>query len=145
MRIIGVATFALLVTGCMALAQGVPAMTSAFVGGAGAPGADYLIFGGPGHETYLGCLSCPASDSESALNEYGTYGSPYSSTSIANPYSKFGSPYSSYSACNPHASDPPVVVDRQGSYYGRLTMNEYNRDQIEGPNTLAWLRSVCEG
>jgi len=48
--------------------------------------------------------------------------------SIFNPYSQFGSRYSAYSACNPYATDPPVIVDENGNYYGRLTVNTYYGD-----------------
>src|SRR6266480_2158153 len=72
-------------------------------------GVKLMVFGGPGHKTYLGCLSCSSYSSESLFNSYGTYGSAYSATSILNAYSEYGSLYGGYSACNPYASDPPVI------------------------------------
>lgn len=104
-----------------------------------------MIFGGRGHKTYLGCLSCNAYSSESVFNKYGTYGSSYSTTSILNHYSTFGSKYSTYSACNPYASDPPIVVDDNGTYYGRLTVNIYLSDLYSNQNTQTWLRTVVCG
>jgi len=77
-----------------------------------------MLFGGPGNSTYLGCLSCNEYDSESVFNDYGTYGSAYSQSSIRNHYGKFGSKYSQYGACNPYASNPPVIVDASGNFYG---------------------------
>lgn len=102
-----------------------------------------MVFGGPSHDTYLGCLSCSEYSAESVLNEYGTFGSRYSSTSIFNPYSQYGSKYSAYSACNPYASDPPVVVDPSGNYYGRLTIARYHPERFGGPDVLRWLDSSC--
>jgi hypothetical protein len=102
-----------------------------------------MLFGGPGHKTYLGCLSCSEYASESVLNQYGRYGSAYQSESIFNRFGSFGSRYSQYSPCNPYASDPPVIVDENGQYYGRLTVNAYRSDAAKG-NVLAWIRAVCE-
>lgn len=103
-----------------------------------------MVFGGSGHKTYLGCLSCNSYNSESVLNSYGSYGSAYSATSIFNAYSEYGSPYSAYSACNPYASDPPVIVDGAGKYYGRLTVNTYRSDGPPTPELRAWVAAVCE-
>lgn len=85
-----------------------------------------LIYGGARHETFLGCLNCSKSDQNSVLNNYGSFGSAYSGTSIFNRYSEHGSLYSATSACNAYASDPPVIVDRNGKFYGRLTLNRYH-------------------
>src|SRR6185503_17591926 len=89
------------------------------------PPTKLMVFGGPGHQTYLGCLSCSEFATDSIFNEFSTYGNSFSSQSIFNSYSQFGSPYSAFSACNPYASDPPVVVDEAGNFYGRLTINRY--------------------
>lgn len=101
-----------------------------------------MVFGGPGHKTYLGCLSCNEYDQESIFNDYGKFGSDYSAQSIHNHFSNFGSAYSSSSACNPYASDPPVIVDEQGRYYGRLTVNTYRSDGPKG-ELATWLAAVC--
>lgn len=106
-------------------------------------GPKLMIFGGLGHQTYLGCLSCSEYDRESVFNSYGSFGSPYSSTSVLNPYSQFGSRYSAYGACNPYASDPPVIVDADGNYYGRLTTNRARSDGPPTPEVAAWLAGVC--
>jgi hypothetical protein len=102
-----------------------------------------MVFGGAGHRTYLGCLSCSQYDLESVFNAYGKYGSAYGPESIFNHYSEFGSSYSATSACNPSASDPPVIVDSQGNYYGRLTVNRYRSDAPTG-QLVAWLAAVCQ-
>jgi hypothetical protein len=103
-----------------------------------------MIFGGQGHRTYLGCLTCSQYATDSVLNEYGTHGSPYSSESILNHFSQYGSPYSSYSACSPYTSDPPVIVDHQGSFYGRLTLNEYHSERTHIESALRWLLVACK-
>jgi hypothetical protein len=104
----------------------------------------HMLFGGEGHHTYLGCVNCSQYDTESITNQYGQYGSAYSTTSVLNHYGEFGSKYSMYGACNPYASDPPVIVDGAGQFYGRLTVNQYNPQQTRDPGLLAWLAAICE-
>jgi hypothetical protein len=101
-----------------------------------------MIFGGDDHKTYLGCLSCSAYDSDAVLNTYGDHGSHYSDESIFDPYGDFGGHYSSNSPCNSYASDPPVVVDEEGNYYGELTVNDYRPRQAKA--LVAWIKGVCE-
>lgn len=142
-----IASGSLLLAGCSpATWQGV-ATGLAAAGSAQVPSATVklMIFGGANHDTYLGCLTCPEYATDSVRNQYGSYGSAYSSTSIFNRYGQFGSPYSSYSACNPYASDPPVIVDGIGAFYGRLTLNRYHRQALRTPELLAWLAAVCAG
>lgn len=105
--------------------------------------SDLLLFGGDRHDVFLGCLTCSEYDSDSVHNRYGDHGSQYSSTSIFNPYGDYGSKYSSDSACNPYASDPPVIVDADGNFYGTLTMNRYHPDVTSSSTVLDWLESVC--
>ena len=106
--------------------------------------AKLMIFGGDGHRVYLGCLNCSEYASDSVKNTYGTHGSAYSSESIFNHYSEYGSPYSSESACNQYATDPPVIVDEGGRYYGRLTLNRYNTEIGAGTQLIGWLAAVCQ-
>lgn len=103
-----------------------------------------MIFGGEGHKTYLGCLSCSQYATDSVFNEYGSYGSRYSATSLLNAYSEFGSKYSTYSACNPYAADPPVIVDGAGNFYGRLTVNQYHPQVTRNSRFVAWIAGVCQ-
>lgn len=123
------------------VAAGLAAASS--TGPAAAPGLKLMIFSGPGHDTYLGCLSCPEHAADSIFNEYGTFGSSYSADSVLNPYGHYGSAYSSYSACNAYASDPPVIVDEKGGFHGRLTLNRYHPQANTDPRVIAWLKSVC--
>ena len=85
-----------------------------------------LIFGGDDHDVFLGCLNTNRYDSNSIWNPYGTYGSKYNSKSIWNQYGTYGGEYSSYSPFNPYASNPPVLVDKDGNFYGYFTANRYN-------------------
>lgn len=104
-----------------------------------------MLFGGQDHKTYLGCLNCSQYATDSVSNEYGVYGSPYSAESIWNHFSEFGSGYSNFGACNAYATDPPVIVDGAGTFYGRLTLNQYHPEKGIAPNYYEWLADrVCK-
>lgn len=94
-----------------------------------------MLFGGLNHDVYLGSLNTNRYDSNSIWNQYGTYGSRYSSTSIWNEYGTYGSEYSSYSPWNQYASTPPVIVDKDGKFYGYFSKNEY----ISKRTTIDWI------
>lgn len=102
-----------------------------------------LLFGGQDHKTFLGCLNCNRYSADSILNAYGSYGSAYSSTSIFNHFSDYGSAYSMFSACNSYATDPPVIVDSAGNFYGRLTLNQYHAQIGVGSQYHDFLEGVC--
>jgi hypothetical protein len=85
-----------------------------------------LLYGGQGHKTFLGCLNCNSMSSGSICNKYGQHGSKYNNESIWNKYGNYGSKYSNTSPWNKYASEPPVIVDRNGNFYGYLTANQYN-------------------
>jgi hypothetical protein len=128
--------------------QAVVRVLSAAAAGAAASGDNetvkLMIFGGTDHKTYLGCLNCSEYATASVTNKYGENGSPYSQTSIWNQYGEYGSHYSSEGACNLYATDPPVVVDQNGKYYGRLSLNIYHPEFGIGARFLDWLRqTVC--
>jgi len=107
--------------------------------------AKLMLFGGTDHKTYLGCLNCSEYATDSIFNRFGPKGSEYSIESIWDKYGDFGSPYSEYSACNPYATDPPVIVDHEGNYYGRLTVNVYHAEIGGGRQYVGWLqKKVCE-
>jgi hypothetical protein len=107
--------------------------------------AKLMIFGGENHEIYLGCLSCSNYALDSVFNEFGQHGSPYASESIWNHYSVVGSRYSNFGACNPYANDPPVIVDSDGNFYGRLSLNAYHPELGAGARYRDWLETkVCE-
>jgi len=103
-----------------------------------------MLFGGLNHRIYLGCLNCSEYAADSVFNSFGK-GNPFSSESIFNHFSQYGSAFSTYGVCNSYASDPPVIVDQFGRYYGRLTMNEYHRQIGIGDQLIGWLKAaVCE-
>jgi len=103
-----------------------------------------MIFGGQNHRTFLGCLSCSEYERDSVFNEVGPYGSRYTSESIWNSYRQFGSSYSPYSVCNPNASDPPVLVNQDGVFYGRLSLNRFHSQIGMGTRLIPWLtNTVC--
>jgi hypothetical protein len=146
-----VGSLVLIVVGCSPAARQRTATIArgAAAGAAGASSPQYsaklMIFGGIDHKTYLGCLNCNEYASDSVFNSYGSNGSVYSSQSIWNQFSEFGSAYSTYSACNPYASDPPVIVDQNGAYYGRLTLNEFHPQRGAGAKYYGWLtETVCK-
>lgn len=105
-------------------------------------GVKLMLFGGEGRKTYLGCLNCSRYEHDSIFNPYGEHGSEYSGVSIFNSYSDHGSAYSDYGVCNPYAQNAPVVVDGNGNFYGRLTLNPY-ADPVEQPDIKAFLAGLC--
>ncbi len=110
-----------------------------------APSSDVLLFGDSNYDVFLGCFSCSRFDSESVHNPFGQYGSRFSSTSIWNHFSQYGSPFSTHSACNEFASNPPILVDNQGAFYGELTLNLFRPNAVRDPDVVDWLRHVvCE-
>ena len=153
MKIVRYATLVLIVmlSGCSPAARrnvaAVAAGAAQGTGGASASetgAAKLMIFGGTDHKTYLGCLNCSEYATDSVFNQYGQHGSRYSSESIWNHYSEYGSAYSTNGACNAYATDPPVIVDSVGNYYGRLTLNRYHVGFGAGANYYNWLKqSVC--
>jgi len=91
-----------------------------------AQGRKIMIFGGSGHDTYLGCLDCPASARDSIFNEQGDYGRCAGGDNLfcRGDFAKFSPTggFNKFSACASGASDPPVIEDQQGTYYGRFSV-----------------------
>ena len=92
---------------------------------------EILIFGGNNNKDFLGCLSCNEIAGNSVWNEMSQYGW-NNGFGKWNPFGPYKNPFSSYSACNEYTSSGPVLVDRNGKFYGRLTMNEYTSGSICG-------------
>jgi hypothetical protein len=84
-----------------------------------------LIFGGDNHDVYLGCINCDKYESSSIWNKYGDHGSKYNSECIWNKYGDYGGKYSDNSPFNKYASHPPVLVDKDGNFYGYFTADKY--------------------
>lgn len=80
----------------------------------------------------LGRLSANRFDPDSTSNPFGA-GSPFRYDSINNQFGPYGSPFSSRSANNPYATDPPKLYDSEGNYRGRLSRNPYDPDSISNP------------
>jgi|SRR6267142_629066 len=143
-----VGSLVLTIIGCSPAARQRAATIARGAAAGGSPteySAKLIIFGGVDHKMYLGCLSCNEYASDSVFNSFGDHGSTFSAQSIWNQFSEFGSPYSNYSACNPYASDPPVIVDQNGAYYGRLTLNEFHPQRGAGAKYYGWLTEmVCK-
>ena len=66
-----------------------------------------------------------------------------SEVSFSRVLNEFGSPYSSFSVCNRYATDPPVIVDGSGRFYGRLTLNHEHPQIIRSAPLLVWLEGLC--
>ena len=131
LEVVNRAFVALLIVGIM--------IGAARAGGSGGSSAvapdsqNILLFGGTDHRTFLGCLSCSQFDRESIFNQFGPYGSYLSAQSIWNSFGLYGSQFSSLSVCSELASAPPVVVDKAGNFYGRLSVNTFKagRDDLK--------------
>mgnify|MGYP003973274669 CR=1 FL=1 len=108
---------------------------------------DLLLYGGSGHKEFLGCLNCGEYSSKSICNEHGTFGSGYSSSSIFNDYGTYGSEYSSSSPWNEYSSSNsvPVVVDKQGDFYGYLTINKFRSKAVNFADTLNDIYESVDG
>jgi hypothetical protein len=96
-------------------------------------------YGDTDHETFLGCLNCGQSDTTSVCNEFGLFGNSISGTSIWNASSLYGNAYTPFSPWSADASYPPVIVDRNGNFYGYLTADHLfpNRTKIAVLDRLA--------
>ena len=107
---------------------------------------DLLLFGGSGHSEFLGCFNCSKHNSGSICNKHGK-GSKHNSDSIINKYGEFGSKYSSSSPWNKYSSDNsvPVLVDREGNFYGYFTINKYRSDAVHFSRDLATLFDSLDG
>ena len=79
------------------------------------------IFGNDGR--YLGRFT-NRFESESVLNEFGTYGSRFAGNSTNNEFGTYGSQFSSLSARNPFSSTPPRII-RNGVFLAFYTVNEF--------------------
>ncbi len=89
------------------------------------------LYGGQDHDVYLGCLNCNSFDINSIWNEFGTYGSKYNSKSIWNEFGTYGNEYNIYSPWNEYSLTPPVVVDKDGNFYGYFTVKKYKTKRAD--------------
>lgn len=87
---------------------------------------------------FLGILSSNKYQTDSVMNEYGTYGSKYSSTSIFNQYSQYGSRYGFYSPFNPYTSTPPQII-LKGQWVGLLSSNTFLQNRLDPHQLFDWI------
>lgn len=87
---------------------------------------------------FLGILSSNKYQTDSVMNEYGTYGSKYSSTSIFNQYSQYGSRYGFYSPFNPYTSTPLQII-LKGQWVGLLTANTFLQNRLDPHQLFDWI------
>jgi hypothetical protein len=103
---------------------------------------ELLVFGGPTHEVFLGCLA-DEKRPDSVFNMVGEHGSDLSPTSIRNKFSPYGSNYDDTSACNAAAKHPPTVLTSDGKSLGLLTSNVSLKRRIAAPSVTDWLARMC--
>lgn len=104
-------------------------------------GRELMIFGGPDHDEFLGCLKCGEFNLKSICNEFGRYGSEFSSKGVFNEFSRFGSQFSLSSPWNEYSTSDsvPVIVDKDGRFYGHFTINKYRGNAVEfAPEMKRW-------
>jgi hypothetical protein len=113
-----------------------------FASAANAPAL--LLFGDTDHRTFLGCLNCNQFDSNSVCDQFGHYGSEFSSESIWDEFGHFGSRFSSDSPWNEFASSPPVIVDKQGNFYGYFSSNSVQVQRTRIPWAVTLLDAAAK-
>jgi hypothetical protein len=108
--------------------------------------ADLLLFGGKDHDVFLGCLDCNEFDSSSICNDFGK-GNEFNKDGLFNEFSSFGNSFSSSSPWNEYSSSDsvPVLVDRQGKFYGYFTVNAFRTDAVGFANKLAEMYKLADG
>ena len=104
---------------------------------------EYLIFSDDGENKFLGCIGCGTFNSKSICNEFGTYGNEFSSESIWNEFSTYGNEFSSYSPWNEFSSTGPKIVDNDGNFYGRFSINIYKGSELS--ETLEKIYNYYDG
>jgi len=120
------------------------AMATTFPDAVKAQNPELLLFGGNNHEVFIGCLNCGRFGQGSVCNRFGPHGSRYSAESIWAPYGEYGSRYSSYSPWSRYATNPPVIVDREGNFYGYFTSNRHHSRRTTIGFFLTFLDNVNE-
>ena len=100
--------------------------------------SELLLFGESGHDKFLGCLTCSEFSSDSICNGFGPYGSEFSSKGIFNEFAGFGNEFNSSSPWNEFSTSKsvPVLVDRNGNFYGYFTINDFRSDAVDFSSKL---------
>ena len=95
-------------------------------------GQELLLYGGDKHDEFLGCLKCNDFSSQSVCNGFSKYGNDFGSNMWNQFSSPYGNDFSSSSPWNEFSTSKsvPVLVDRQGKFYGYFTINESRSDAV---------------
>src|SRR3989344_1059053 len=100
---------------------------------AGSQSREIIIMGGGSQDRFLGCLTCGEFTQDSVWNQYSRHGWE-NKFGTWNRFGEHANPYGPNSACNQFGTNAPVLVDRQGEFYGRLSVNEYAEGSVCGVN-----------
>ena len=94
---------------------------------------EFQIYGGTGNKSFLGCIGCNEFSSDSICNRFGTYGNEFSTNGMFNKFAGFGNEFSRKSPWNEFSTsnDVPVLVDKQGNFYGYFTINQYRSNAVD--------------
>jgi hypothetical protein len=103
-----------------------------------------LIYGGPKHDVFLGCLSCEKGDPQSIFNPEGPFGKPNLERSIWNPHGPYGNRKSPLSPWNPAGTQPPLLRDETDAFHGYFSVNPRIPDRTRDPATLRFLKVTSE-
>ena len=106
---------------------------------------ELLLFGGDKHDEFLGCLNCDEFSKDSLCNEFGA-GNEFSG-GIFNEFSNFGNEFSSDSPWNEFSTSNsvPVLVDRDGNFYGYFTINTFRSDAVSFAGDLEDMFKIAKG
>jgi hypothetical protein len=91
-------------------------------------------------DQFLGLITMNCYSSDALCNEFGTYGSDFSSVSILNRYGTYGSQFSSLSPFNPSTFTPPVIFYANGIPVAYLTLNTALSPRVDPYALIGWLK-----
>lgn len=105
-----------------------------------------LIYAGPLHRDYIGCLDCDQFDGSSIWNDYSSFGLGNAYPYLTH-YANYHAAHGRYSACDPLAEDPPVMINNSHQSFGVLNISETRADSICGPHgdsgLCQKLKAIC--
>ena len=109
--------------------------------------AKTMLYGGPDHSQYLGCLECNEFSSEFICNGFGPYGNVDSAKGMFNEYAGFGNEYNSKSPWNEYSSsnEVPILVDEEGNFLGYFTINSTRRNAVPFAGAMKELYERVDG
>jgi hypothetical protein len=91
-----------------------------------------------GDGTALGELVAASESFDSVCNSDGSFGSPFSPTSIFNPDSEYGGDFGPQSPFNADSTQPPAIV-LAGETLAYLTLSPIVADPVDPERLLTWL------